>query len=175
MFSKEMNKKRVLSIEEKNFLKHIGNVIKTKRCEKDVGQYSLGFDAKLDESSISRYENGLIDMQVVPLKRIADILEFPMEDYFKDFRPDNPDSTGNNPDRIETVPKRDKHEFGWKNDIRVALASFINYVIRDQRHHKMRNRLMEYARLIQRYKSAKKEKSSGKIFRYKKIYRRGRR
>ncbi len=64
-----------------NFLKEMGNKIKTVRKEKKITLRELGKLCGLDFGSISRIENGEKDSHVLTLKNIAEKLNVDLKKF----------------------------------------------------------------------------------------------
>lgn len=64
------------------FLKLVGANVKNYRTKKGLTQKNLAWDCNTDESSIRRIENGQVNTTISSLKRIADILETPIINFF---------------------------------------------------------------------------------------------
>ncbi|PKH91714.1 transcriptional regulator [Pseudoalteromonas sp. 78C3] len=58
-----------------NFSKKLGKNIKMMRVLKDKNQAELSFKSGLDQSYLSRVENGTVNITVIKLCRIAKVLE----------------------------------------------------------------------------------------------------
>ena len=80
-------KTRIFTDKEKEFLAHIGSVIRQKRVEKGLKQEYLGQKIGAETATVSRYENGRYNMSILVLKDISDCLDFPMIDYVVDIQP----------------------------------------------------------------------------------------
>ena len=61
----------------------IGENLKRVRKSKGLSQRKLAWDCNTDESTIRRIEQGKLNTTVSSLKRIADALEIPIEEFFK--------------------------------------------------------------------------------------------
>lgn len=60
---------------------HIGSVIKFKRAKEGLSQDELAAKLNITKSTISRYENGIIDIPLSKLQTISEICSFPVRDY----------------------------------------------------------------------------------------------
>lgn len=63
------------------FLKATGSVISKKRKQKNITQKELGLHLNVSESTISRYEDGKVDMPVSVLPMVSSVCDFPMTEY----------------------------------------------------------------------------------------------
>lgn len=64
-----------------HFLKATGSVIAKKRKQKNISQKELGVRLNVSESTISRYEDGKVDMPVSVLPMVSNACDFPMTEY----------------------------------------------------------------------------------------------
>lgn len=85
-----MNELSELLIERKrslqeSFLKHIGSVIASKRKLKNLSQGELGDFLDVSVSTISRYENGAMEIPVSSLPLICEKCDFHIREYLVGF------------------------------------------------------------------------------------------
>ncbi|TYK66824.1 helix-turn-helix domain-containing protein [Colwellia echini] len=57
-----------------DFAKIIGKNIKVMRVQKDMSQAELAFSADIDQSYLSRVENGTVNVTVIKLNRMAVVM-----------------------------------------------------------------------------------------------------
>lgn len=69
---------------KQEFLVSIGNVIKKKRERKNMSQEELGEYLEVSKSTVSRMENGKLDMPATTLPLISSYCDFPITDYVYD-------------------------------------------------------------------------------------------
>jgi len=70
-------------MDEKTFLKKLGENIKRKRIEKNMSQVELGDLCDSEKSSINRIESGRTNPTTLTLKKVAEALSTPIEELFK--------------------------------------------------------------------------------------------
>jgi len=59
-----------------NFLRHVGEEIRKARIKKGMSQQQLSYEiGVLDNTTVSRYENGTVAMSILRLAKICQILE----------------------------------------------------------------------------------------------------
>jgi len=68
------------------FLIEVGNTIKNNRNKKKISQEKLAIYLEVDRSSISKYENGRMDMPVSNLPLISHYCDFPISDFVRASR-----------------------------------------------------------------------------------------
>lgn len=66
-------------------LKRIGSVIRTKRKRAGISEKELAKELNVTKSTISRYENGEMEIPASVLPLICEICSFSMHDYAKAF------------------------------------------------------------------------------------------
>ena len=64
-----------------NFLKHIGKIIRLKRTKAGITRKSLAKDMDISQATLSRYENGYIDIGATMMEKIGKHIGFPMKNY----------------------------------------------------------------------------------------------
>lgn len=69
---------------KQEFLVSIGSVIKKKRERKNMSQEELGEYLEVSKSTVSRMENGKLDMPATTLPLISSYCDFPITDYVYD-------------------------------------------------------------------------------------------
>lgn len=67
---------------EKEFLKQMGDKIKTVMKQRGIGGERLAKLCEMDYSNISRLKNGRKNCKVASLKKIADVLQVEVKDFF---------------------------------------------------------------------------------------------
>ncbi len=67
------------------FLKHVGNVIRTKRRKHGISAKAISKHLKISESTLSRYETGKSDIGARMMAMISEYVKFPMKDYTEKF------------------------------------------------------------------------------------------
>lgn len=65
---------------ESDFLKKLGEKIKTCRVEQNFSQEQLAFECELSRSQISRFERGILNIGISSLYKIAKVLDIPLKD-----------------------------------------------------------------------------------------------
>lgn len=68
---------------EKAYLKNIGKNIKRIRKEIGITQVELGYRCDFERPSVNRIEAGNTNPTALTLKKIAEALEVPVEDFFR--------------------------------------------------------------------------------------------
>jgi transcriptional regulator with XRE-family HTH domain len=68
---------------EKAYLKNIGQNIKKIRKEKGITQVELGYRCDFERPSVNRIEAGNTNPTALTLKKIADALDVSVEEFFK--------------------------------------------------------------------------------------------
>lgn len=64
-----------------SFVKHIGKIIAYKRKKAGISRKSLAKDIDVSQATLSRYENGRIDIGARTMEKIGRYLGFPMRHY----------------------------------------------------------------------------------------------
>ncbi|TKB43027.1 helix-turn-helix domain-containing protein [Thalassotalea mangrovi] len=57
------------------FAEKLGKTIKIERIRRDMNQAELAFQANINQSHLSKIENGSVNVSVIMLKRIADVFD----------------------------------------------------------------------------------------------------
>jgi transcriptional regulator with XRE-family HTH domain len=70
----------------KEYLKKIGNRIRTIRKEKHLKQIELGYRCDLDKQAMSRIELGDTNPTILTLKKIADALEIDVSELLLNIK-----------------------------------------------------------------------------------------
>lgn len=78
-----------IDVLKKCFLTHVGKVIKKYRDKQNKSQKEVGKYMNLSNASISRFENGDIDLTAGQMVTLAHILHIPMRRYIQVATPDN--------------------------------------------------------------------------------------
>lgn len=112
-------------MDEVNLRKHIGAIIKLHRRKKNLTQAELGKKIGVDNSTISSYERGLININLNTLFELTDIFEIKLDDFFP--------SRSNN-DNLENALVNDTSAWELKDLLYMKkLIDFIQKLDKDER------------------------------------------
>ncbi|HEX6431945.1 MAG TPA: helix-turn-helix transcriptional regulator [Niastella sp.] len=90
----------------------LGKRLRSIRRHRGLNQLELSIDTKIDESDISKYERGLVNLSIDTLKRLAHALQVEIYDLvsYDGPLPDNTHFKSNYPKKVKSsVTKKKKH------------------------------------------------------------------
>lgn len=71
---------------EGKFLKTIGENVRKHRVQNDISQSQLAFEINSSLRQVQRIENGEANSSIIYYYRIAEVLNIPFENFFKNMK-----------------------------------------------------------------------------------------